>query len=138
MTNISTVDALVQALWDAQDATEPVSLILTSVSYDLSSSSFERDERFGSGLTESCLPHITTDVTIDVDTPFDFSVLYQDNPMYRLFYVVETGRLTLSHLKLRSGDVGWIQAAVLFSITVNSSSVIVSSQITIPIMVVRF
>ncbi len=106
MTNISTVDELMQALWDAQDATEPVNLVLTSVSYDLSSSLFERDERFGSGVTESCLPHITTEVTIDVDTPFDFAVLYQDNPNYRLFYVTQTGHLELSHIKLRSGTVG--------------------------------
>lgn len=105
---IATVDQLIEALLAAQEATEPVTLLLTSENYDLSSSSIERDERFGSGLLESALPHITKNVTIDIAANPELQNVrvYQESPVYRLFYVAEGASLTLKHLELAYGDVG--------------------------------
>jgi len=108
MTPIATVDDLIQALLEAQDATTPVTLTLTSAEYDLSSSTFEPDERFGYEHMQCALPYITKNITIDIDSnPALQSVkIYQENPMFRHLYVAQGASLNLNHLELAYGDVG--------------------------------
>ncbi len=104
MATAATVNELVTALLNAQTATSPVTITLTGTSYDMTTSTIPRDNRFGTGGTASGWPHITKDVTILATS--SIPLLTRSGVQYRHFFVVQGAKLTLKSVALGYGSVG--------------------------------
>lgn len=111
MPNVATVNELVTALLNAQTATSPVTITLTTSGlYNLSTSTIPRDSRFGTGVLVAGLPQIRREVSIIVNNSSGFATITRTRAQYRHFCVAPSSKLTLQNLILTNGDVGGLDS----------------------------
>jgi hypothetical protein len=108
MTNVATINELINALLNVQTATVPLTITLTSQTYDLSASGIPRDARFGTGVLVAGLPHITRNVSIVPRS--GAPVITRTGTKFRHLYVAPGASLTLTSIQLISGDVDMLDS----------------------------